>query len=66
MMARAEFEGARLRGAGFRFVRHNDRNETVPCALAKEQEEFEDIRTRSAALGARLSANGDDVTVELG
>jgi poly-gamma-glutamate capsule biosynthesis protein CapA/YwtB (metallophosphatase superfamily) len=65
MMARARFESARLVEAGFCFVRHNERNETVPCALAAEQAEFEDIRERSAAFGTRLTASSDDVLVEL-
>jgi hypothetical protein len=66
MMAKATFNGARLAEVGFRFVRHNDRNETVPCALAAEQAEFEDISDRSTAFGTRLSVAGDEVRVELG
>ncbi|HEY3847996.1 MAG TPA: CapA family protein [Acetobacteraceae bacterium] len=66
MMARARFDGARLAETGFRFVRHNERNETVPCTLAAEASEFEDLRERSAAFGTRLSISGDDVLVELG
>ncbi|HUB45392.1 MAG TPA: CapA family protein [Acetobacteraceae bacterium] len=65
MMATATFDGTDLTGAGFRFVRHNDRNETVPCALAAEQGELDDITTRSAALGTRLAVSGDDVRIEL-
>jgi poly-gamma-glutamate synthesis protein (capsule biosynthesis protein) len=66
MMARARFAGVQLAEAGFRFVRHNERNETVPCALAAEGSEFDDIRERSAAFATRLSTSGDDVLVELG
>jgi poly-gamma-glutamate capsule biosynthesis protein CapA/YwtB (metallophosphatase superfamily) len=66
MMARARFDGAQLAETSFRFVRHNDRNETVPCALAAEPAEFDDIRQRSTALGTRLTADGDYVRVELG
>ena len=66
MMAQARFDGTQLAEAGFRFVRHNERNETVPCGLAAEQAEFEDIRQRSAAFGTRLSVRGDDVLVDLG
>jgi poly-gamma-glutamate synthesis protein (capsule biosynthesis protein) len=66
MMARARFDGSRLAEAGFRFVRHNQRNETVPCALTAEQAEFEDIRQRSEAFGTRLNAGGDEVRVDLG
>lgn len=65
MMAHATFNGARLTDAHFRFVRHNDRNETVPCALADEAAELADIRTRSGALGTELRVRGDDVEVML-
>jgi poly-gamma-glutamate synthesis protein (capsule biosynthesis protein) len=65
MMARARFDGARLVGAEFRFVRHNDRNETVMCALAAEHAELDDIAQRSGTYGTRLKADGDDVLVEL-
>jgi hypothetical protein len=66
MMARARFDGTQQAEVSFRFVRHNERNETVPCVLAAEQAEFDDIRERSAALGARLSASGDEVLVAPG
>jgi len=66
MMATATVDGTHLTGAGFRFVRHNDRNETVPCPLPAEQAELEDIVARSAAFGTRLTATGDDVRIELG
>jgi len=65
MMATATFAGKHLSGARFRFVRHNDRNETVPCALSDEQQELADIAKRSAAFGTRLTISGDDVQVEL-
>ena len=65
MMATATFEGGNLTGASFRFVRHNDRNETVPCALAAEQSELDDITTRSTAFGTRLTVSGNDVRIEL-
>ena len=35
MMAHARFDGARLVEAGFRFVRHNERNETVVCRRSR-------------------------------
>lgn len=66
MMAHARFEGAVLADMGFRFVRHNDLNETVVCALAEEQEVFGDLRGRSEAFGTRLTAAGDTVRVALG
>jgi poly-gamma-glutamate synthesis protein (capsule biosynthesis protein) len=65
MMARVSITGRAITGVGFRFVRHNDANETVPCALAAEPAEFDDIATRSAVYGTRLAAQGDDVSVAL-
>ncbi len=65
MMATATFAGAQLTDARFRFVRHNDRNETVPCKLAAEQAELADIAEQSAAFETRLTSRGDDVRVEL-
>jgi hypothetical protein len=50
-------------GSGFQFVRHNDRNETVPCSLADEAAELDDIVRRSAPYGTRLTAHGDTVLV---
>lgn len=66
MMANATFDGSRLTGASFRFVRHNDRNETVPCTIADETEELADIRARSDAWGTQLTLRGDEVVVGLG
>ena len=65
MMARARFDRTHLAEAAFRFVRHDDRNETVPCELAQEAEEFADIEARSAALGTTIRAGGDEVRLEL-
>jgi poly-gamma-glutamate capsule biosynthesis protein CapA/YwtB (metallophosphatase superfamily) len=65
MMARASVTGRAITGVSFRFVRHNDENETVPCALAAERAEFDDIATRSAVYGTRLAAQGDEVSVAL-
>jgi poly-gamma-glutamate capsule biosynthesis protein CapA/YwtB (metallophosphatase superfamily) len=64
MMVRAEVERDGLKRAVFQFVRHNERNETVLCALADERTAFEDLKQRSAQMGARLSAQGDEVLVE--
>jgi hypothetical protein len=49
----------------FRFVRHNDRNETVPCALAEETAELTDIVARSAGWATRISPRGDEVEIEI-
>jgi len=65
MMVRASVSGRAITGASFRFVRHNDANETVACALADERAEFDDIAARSAEFGTRLLPRGDDVSIEL-
>ncbi len=49
----------------FRFVRHNDRNETLLCELADEAEALAEITAASASFGARLAANGNQVQVVL-
>mgnify|MGYP001602178282 CR=1 FL=1 len=66
MMAKASFDGTQLAEASFQFVRHNDRNETVPCALAEEAAELADIRRRSAEFATALTVSGDAVRIEPG
>lgn len=50
-------------GSGFQFVRHNERNETVPCRLADEADELADIALRSEAYGTRFTPLGNTVLV---
>ena len=62
-LARHDGPGYRGTGSGsrrstFQFVRHDDRNRTVPRALADEGAAFDEIAKRSAGLGARLVARG--------
>ena len=54
-----------LDGATFQFVRHNDSNETLLCELDDEAEALAEIVAASALFGARLAADGDQVSVEL-
>jgi len=61
MLARLKFDGRKVESATFQFVRHNDANESVLCALAQEQATLEDIRGRSAKFGTRLTPQGDQV-----
>jgi poly-gamma-glutamate synthesis protein (capsule biosynthesis protein) len=63
MMARVDVAGDGRQDARFRFVRHNDANETVACALAAERATFDRLTNESARLGATLSADGDWVRV---
>jgi poly-gamma-glutamate capsule biosynthesis protein CapA/YwtB (metallophosphatase superfamily) len=65
MMAKIETGPGGVGAVRFRFVRHNAANETVPCALAAEGTTFERIVAKSAALGARLTAEGDWVRLAL-
>ena len=64
MMAQAEFQHDGLADMRFRFVRHNERNETMPCRLADEAAELADIVQRSAACGAALVPDADWVRVQ--
>jgi poly-gamma-glutamate synthesis protein (capsule biosynthesis protein) len=66
MLARCGFDDrARLTEAGFSFVRHNQLNETVLCAVADEQTEFQEIVQRSVAYGTRLMTAKDAVSIAL-
>jgi poly-gamma-glutamate capsule biosynthesis protein CapA/YwtB (metallophosphatase superfamily) len=63
LMATVNFDATTVSRAGFRFVRHNDRNETVLSALADEADALAEI---SAVSSAALSVVGDGVRVGLG
>jgi poly-gamma-glutamate capsule biosynthesis protein CapA/YwtB (metallophosphatase superfamily) len=64
MMPIAAIGSSGVERVRFRFVRHNDRNETVPCALAEEAAELADLVAGSAAWGARFVLRGDEVEIE--
>jgi poly-gamma-glutamate synthesis protein (capsule biosynthesis protein) len=64
-LVRVTAGGAGIERVTFQFVRHNDRNETVPCDMAKEVEEQSDIVTRSAPFGTRFVTDANEVRVEL-
>jgi poly-gamma-glutamate capsule biosynthesis protein CapA/YwtB (metallophosphatase superfamily) len=66
MMVRVAWDRQRIEKVAFQFVRHDDRNRTVPRALAEEGAAFDEIAQRSADLGARLAARGDEVCIDLG
>ncbi len=63
MMVRATITDRAITATGFQFVRHNACNETVPCRLADEAAELEDIVRRSAPYGTRFTPHGDTVMV---
>ncbi len=65
MLARIALEGKAVHSATFQFVRHNDANETVPCALDHERAMLDDITKRSAPFGTKLTPRGDEVAIAL-
>jgi poly-gamma-glutamate synthesis protein (capsule biosynthesis protein) len=65
MMADVSFEAGSVTQAGFRFVRHNDRNETVLSRLAEEADAVAEVTAGSASFGVRLSPRDDTVWVEM-
>jgi poly-gamma-glutamate capsule biosynthesis protein CapA/YwtB (metallophosphatase superfamily) len=65
VMADLLLDGSKIAKTGFRFVRHNDRNETVACALATEAEALAEMVAQSATFGTRLEPCGDAVVVTL-
>jgi poly-gamma-glutamate capsule biosynthesis protein CapA/YwtB (metallophosphatase superfamily) len=65
MMVRASCQSGTIDRVAFQFVRHDDRNRTVPRALADEGAAFDLIAQESAALGARLAAQGDEAVIDL-
>jgi poly-gamma-glutamate synthesis protein (capsule biosynthesis protein) len=66
MMVRATWDRERIEKVTFQFVRHDDRNRTVPRVLADEGAAFDRIARESAGLGAKLVAQGDEVAIDLG
>jgi poly-gamma-glutamate capsule biosynthesis protein CapA/YwtB (metallophosphatase superfamily) len=65
MLVRADVDRRGIGATTFQFVRHNDRNETVACAMDKEADELADIVERSAAFGAKLVSRANQVGVVL-
>jgi hypothetical protein len=65
MMVRVSWGRERIERAAFQFVRHDRDNRTVPCKLADESTAFEEIVQRSADLGAKLAAHGDEIEIDL-
>jgi hypothetical protein len=51
--------------ASFRFVRHNDANETVLRSPRDEADALADLAERSARLGTRVAPDGDEAVCEL-
>ena len=61
MMARVEVEKGKISEASFRFVRHNDANETVTCTPGNERPTLTRIAQRSGGFGTKLEIAGEAV-----
>jgi poly-gamma-glutamate capsule biosynthesis protein CapA/YwtB (metallophosphatase superfamily) len=64
-LVRATTGGKGIDGVTFQFVRHNARNETVPCSLEPEADELADIIRRSTPFGTAFATEGNEVRVAL-
>jgi poly-gamma-glutamate capsule biosynthesis protein CapA/YwtB (metallophosphatase superfamily) len=60
MLARVVIEGRQVERASFRFVRHNDANETVVHSPRDEESVLADLAERSARFGTCIAADGDE------
>jgi poly-gamma-glutamate capsule biosynthesis protein CapA/YwtB (metallophosphatase superfamily) len=65
MLVRASASATGIDGVTFQFVRNNDRNETVACAMDEKAEELADIRARSRPFGTTFAMEGDQARVVL-
>ena len=60
MLARVALDGRTVQRASFRFVRHNDANETVLIAPKDEPDTLAEIAKRSSHFGTKIAAEGDE------
>ncbi len=65
MMASIRAGRGGVEAAAFRFVRHNDRNETYLCRLDDEGEALDELAAASARFGTRFVTEGDVARVVL-
>jgi poly-gamma-glutamate synthesis protein (capsule biosynthesis protein) len=65
MMVRVSCQAGRIDRVAFQFVRHDDRNRTVPRALADEGAAFDLIARDSKDSNAKLVAEGDELVIDL-
>ena len=65
LLARVELEDRALRQVALRFVRHNDRNETLLRAADEEPEALRDLTGRCAPFGTRITVEGGEAVVAL-
>ena len=60
LLARVLLEERAIKRVALRFVRHNDRNETLLRAPGDEPEALRDLTERSARFGTRIAVEGDE------
>jgi poly-gamma-glutamate capsule biosynthesis protein CapA/YwtB (metallophosphatase superfamily) len=65
LMAEIDLDGPLLSAARCRFVRHNDRNETVVNPPGAEADAVAEITETSAALGTTILPDGDAMAIDL-
>lgn len=65
MLARVVIDGGRTTEAAFRFVRHDENNQTYFCDPQRERAALEELSARSEPLGTRLSISGEEINVPL-
>jgi poly-gamma-glutamate synthesis protein (capsule biosynthesis protein) len=65
LLARVVLEERSIRRIALRFVRHNDRNETLLRTPGEEPEALRDLIERSAPFGTRITVEGDEAVVAL-
>ena len=63
MVVELTFDDGKVGDVDFRLVRQNERNETVFCPLAEQDNVLSDLTARSAKRGATLTASEDRVRV---
>jgi poly-gamma-glutamate synthesis protein (capsule biosynthesis protein) len=63
MLAQVRLAGRNVERASFRFVRHNDRNETIFRTMREEQDMAEKIGKRSAPFNTRIEIEGDEAVL---
>jgi hypothetical protein len=63
MLARVVLEERAIQRIALRFVRHNDRNETLLRTPGEEPAALSDLVERSAPFGTRIEAQGDEAVV---
>ena len=65
MLVHVALEERRIENVSFRFVRHNEQNETLLRTMKEEPEMIAKIAERSAPFGTRLVIDGESAVVQL-